>query len=95
MNTDKVTNHTSAWIFQCWLSFALALSSMGIGIVFLPVNAWVKSYLAMGYLFSISATISLAKTTRDLHESKRIISRLDEAKLEKLLAEHHPLNDRP
>lgn len=33
--------------------------------------------------------ISLTKTQRDLHERKKIVSRVDEAKVEKLLSEHN------
>ncbi len=89
---DAPATHTNAWIFQTWLAFILSLSAMGIGIYLLPLNGWMKSYLGMGFVFSISSTISLAKTTRDLEESKRIFNRVDEAKLEKLLAEYDPFN---
>lgn len=83
-------SHTNAWIVQTWLSFVLSVSAMSIGIVYLPVDPWIKGYLAMGTLFSIGSTISLAKTTRDIEESKRFLSRIDEAKLEKFLAENDP-----
>lgn len=84
------TPHTNAWILQTWLSFILSVTAMAIGIFYLPVDAWIKGYLSMGTLFSIGSTISLAKTTRDIEESKRFLSRIDEAKLEKFLAEHDP-----
>jgi hypothetical protein len=32
-----------------------------------------------------------SKTVRDQHEAKQVTARIDEAKVEKLLAEHHPL----
>ena len=82
--------HTNAWILQTWLAFALSIGATAVGIYLLPVNGWVKSYLGIGYVFSVSSTISLSKTTRDIEESKRIVSRVDEAKLEKLLAEYDP-----
>lgn len=82
--------HTSAWVLQTWLSFILSISAMTIGILYLPVNLWIKGYLGMGMLFSVGSTISLSKTVRDVEESKRVISRIDEAKLERLLAEHDP-----
>lgn len=83
-------NHTSAWIAQTWISFLLSVSATAMGIYFLPIDAWTKGYLGMGFVFSISSTISMSKTTRDIEESKRIVSRVDEAKLEKLLAEYDP-----
>lgn len=86
------TVHTSAWIAQTWISFTVSITATAIGIVYMPVNPWMKGYLGMGTLFSIGSTISLSKTIRDVEESKRVLSRLDEAKLEKLLAEHDPYN---
>lgn len=82
--------HTSAWVFQTWAAFVLSLLSMIVGIGYLPVNNWIKGYFGMGLLFTVGSTLSLAKTTRDVFESRRILSRVDEAKLEKLLAEYDP-----
>jgi hypothetical protein len=87
VNRDAPTN---AWVFQVWASFILSVSATTVGILNLPVDSWVKGYMGMGVLFSVGSTLSLAKTTRDIHESKRLISRVDEAKLEKILAEHDP-----
>lgn len=83
-------NHSSAWIFQVWTSFALSTIATTIGILYLPVDSWVKGYLGMGFIFSIGSTASLSKTVRDIHESNKFINRIDEAKLEKLLAEYDP-----
>ncbi|KAM3096323.1 YiaA/YiaB family inner membrane protein [Phormidesmis sp. 146-35] len=81
---------TSAWVVQVWASFVLSVSATTVGILNLPVDNWVKGYMGMGVLFTVGSTFSLSKTTRDIHESKRLISRVDEAKLEKILAEHDP-----
>jgi hypothetical protein len=83
---------TAAWILQVWLSFILATSGTAIGIIYLPVDNWVKSFMGMGLTFSVGSAFTLAKTVRDNHEYERITARLDEAKVEKLLAEHHPLD---
>ena len=83
---------TAAWILQVWASFILATSSTAIGIFYLPVDNWIKGFLGMGLTFSVGSTFTLAKTIRDNHEYQRITARLDEAKVEKLLAEHHPLD---
>ena len=88
--TTNTPTHSSAWIFQAWASFVISISAMTIGIFYIPVNDWIKGYLAMGTLFSIGSTFSLSKTVRDVHESNRIWSRVDEAKLERILAEHDP-----
>ena len=82
--------HSSAWIFQAWASFAISLTATTIGICYLPVDGWVKGYVGIGTIFTVASTFSVAKTTRDMHESKRIVSRVDEAKLERILTEHDP-----
>lgn len=82
--------HSNAWIVQSWAAFVISVSATTAGIFCLPVDGWVKSYVGMGTVFSITSTFSLSKTVRDIHESKRLISRVDEAKLEKILAEHDP-----
>lgn len=87
--------HTNAWIVQTWASFTIAIAATTIGIFYLPINPWMKGYMGMGMLFSIGSTMSLAKTTRDIEESKRLLSRVDEAKLEKLLAEYDPFHSKP
>lgn len=40
----------------------------------------------------VGSTVSLTKTQRDIHESSRIIAKLEEAKVERILAEHNHLN---
>jgi len=60
---------------------------MVIGIVYLPVDRWVRGFLAMGLLFTINACFTLAKTVRDNHEAGKFINRLTGAKAEKLLQE--------
>lgn len=83
--------HSTGWVIQAWASFAISVTAMTLGIVNLPVDSWVKGYMGMGLAFTVGSTLSVAKTTRDMHEAKRLTSRLDEARVEKLLNEHHPL----
>jgi hypothetical protein len=83
--------HSAAWVFQTWISFIISVSAITIGVIYLPVNGWVKGYLGIGFAFSIASTISLSKTLRDIDESKRLTARVDGARVEKLLSEHHPL----
>jgi hypothetical protein len=84
-------SHSHAWVVQTWISFAISTSALAIGILYLPVDGWIKGYLGMGMAFSLGSTISLTKTVRDEHESKKLLAKVDEARVEKLLAEHHPL----
>ncbi|UBF23677.1 hypothetical protein K9N68_18060 [Kovacikia minuta CCNUW1] len=83
-------SHSASWIFQTWASFAISITATAMGILYLPVDSWIKGYLGMGLMFSIGSTISLSKTVRDMHESSKFLNRIDEAKLEKLLAEYDP-----
>ncbi|MFQ4135972.1 YiaA/YiaB family inner membrane protein [Nodosilinea sp. PGN35] len=85
------SSHSPAWIAQTWLAFGLSVGSLALGIFCLPVDAWVKGYMGMGTMFALGSTASLSKTVRDLHEAKQVTARIDEAKVEKLLADHHPL----
>lgn len=82
---------TTAWIFQVWASFIIAVSATTVGILYLPVSPWIKGYMGMGLLFSVGSTFTLAKTTRDNYEATKITARIDEARVEKILSEHHPL----
>ncbi|AFY75265.1 hypothetical protein Syn7502_03414 [Synechococcus sp. PCC 7502] len=82
---------TTAWIAQVWVSFLLATSATTVGIIYFPVDIWVKSYMGISFAFSISSTFTLAKTIRDNQEANRLTARIDEARVEKILADHHPL----
>jgi len=83
--------HSAAWVAQVWLSFLIALFAMGVGILFMPVDLWVRGYLVMGTFFLVGSTISLTKTLRDNHEAGRVSQVIRDARLEKILAEQDPL----
>jgi len=80
--------HSPAWIAQVWISFAASVGATAIGILLLPVDHWTKGFMAMGLLFSVGSTLNLAKTSRDMFEAEKLHSRVDEARMEKLLVEH-------
>lgn len=88
---EKNNSHSAGWVIQTWLSFALAVGVTSIGIWHLPVDIWVKAFMAMGLLFSVGSTFSLAKTVRDQHESDSLRKRIDEARVNRIIAEHDPL----
>src|SRR5262249_16331775 len=89
--TDVTPAHSPAWVIQAWLSFAIAVGATSLGIYSLPVDGWVRGFMAMGLLFTVGASLTLAKTVRDLHESTRLSARIDDARFSKLIAEHDPL----
>jgi len=84
-------SHSGAWIAQSWISFVASAGVTSIGIYLLPVDGWMRGFLAMGLLFTIGSCTSLAKTLRDQHEGQQLLARVDEARVAKLVAEHHPL----
>lgn len=86
----RPANHSPAWVLQTQIAFATSLLSLGIGIAYLPVGPWPRAFLALASLFTVSSSLSLAKTLRDQHESRNVVARVDEAKLERLLTEHDP-----
>jgi hypothetical protein len=79
---------SNAWIFQTWAAFILSVGMTTTGILNLPVDIWVKGFMGMGLGFSIGSTFSLAKTQRDLHESTKLTSKIEEAKVEQILSQH-------
>jgi hypothetical protein len=86
----NVLSHSEAWIFQVKAAFAVSVVSMGVAIAYLPVDPWIRAFFALGTLFTITSSISLSKTLRDVHESNRIVNKVGEAKLERLLVDHDP-----
>ncbi|MDJ0533583.1 MAG: YiaA/YiaB family inner membrane protein [Xenococcaceae cyanobacterium MO_207.B15] len=81
-------DHSAAWVFQTWISFFVSITATAIGIIYLPVDAWTKGFMGMGLAFSIGSTISLTKTQRDIYESTKLSSKIEEARVEKILTEH-------
>ena len=84
-------DHSSAWIAQTWISFVISISATALGIVYLPVDGWTKGFMGMGLTFTVGSTISLTKTQRDIHEGKKLTSKIEEARVERILTEHNNL----
>jgi hypothetical protein len=90
MATPVQRKPTAAFMIQAALSFGISVVAMLVGIAYLPVTAWMRGFLALGLLYVVTSSLTLAKTIRDQHETSDIVSRVDQARLEKLLAEHDP-----
>lgn len=88
---ESVPVHSAGWVAQTWIAFVAAVGVTMMGIWFLPVDGWVKAFMGMGLLFTVGSTFSLAKTVRDQHESESLRKRLDEARVNRMFAEHDPL----
>jgi hypothetical protein len=81
---------TTAFYVQAILSFAISLTAMVIALVYLPAAGWVRAFLGLGLLYLVTSTITLCKVVRDRQEATEVSSRVDQARLDKLLAEHDP-----
>ncbi|MFB8772634.1 YiaA/YiaB family inner membrane protein [Streptomyces broussonetiae] len=81
---------TAAFHGQAVASFGLALLATAIGIYNLKADAWVRGFLGIAVLYLVTSAFTLAKVVRDRQEAGQIVSRVDQARLEKLLAEHDP-----
>ncbi|MFD4373033.1 YiaA/YiaB family inner membrane protein [Streptomyces sp. NPDC058486] len=86
--------NTNAYHAQAVISFAVAGAAVTIGIYQLEASAWVRAFLAVSVLYLTTSAFTLAKVVRDRQESDRIVSRVDQARLEKLLAEHDPFQQK-
>jgi hypothetical protein len=90
MTSSTAPKTSPAFCAQAAISFGIALFAVVAGTFYLPVGGWVRAFLALGTLFLVSSSFTLAKCVRDQQESGAVLSRLDEARLEKLLAEYDP-----
>ncbi|WP_433371972.1 YiaA/YiaB family inner membrane protein [Streptosporangium sp. CA-115845] len=84
---------TPAFYLQAVISFGLSVTAMVIGIAYLPVTTWVRSFIGIGLLYVVTSTFTLAKCVRDRNEEAAVVSRVDQARLDKLLAEHDPFRN--
>jgi hypothetical protein len=84
------TKTTTAFYAQSAAAFAISLMAILIAIYYLPYEPWPKAFLALGTLFLVTSSFSLAKCVRDAQENQYVVSRLDQARVDRLLAEHDP-----
>ena len=87
MSTPLRPRTTTAFYAQTVISFAVSLGATLIGIAYLAQTRWVRAFLALGMLYSITSAFTLAKCIRDRQEEGAIVSRVDQARLDKLLSE--------
>lgn len=90
MTTTSQQKPSAAFFIQSVISFSVALIALIIGLINLQVDVWVRGFLAVGVLYLVTSTFTLAKVIRDQQEASTALSRIDQARLEKMLAEHDP-----
>lgn len=86
---------TAAFYSQAVASFAVSLGATVIGIGYLHDSRWVRAFLALGLLYTVTSAFTLAKVIRDRHEEHDVVSRVDQARVDKLLAEQDLLHVSP
>jgi hypothetical protein len=84
-NNHLAQKNTPAWRFQTIIAFLLSFVLTVGGILYMPTDLWVRGFLLMGLVFTVSSSFTLAKTLRDDHEAERLINRIHSAKTEKIL----------
>ncbi len=87
---NGMSKTTAAFFVQAAVAFALSFLAALAGIYFLPLDPWQRLFLGITVLFLVSSAFTLAKVIRDHQEAATVRVRIDEAHLEKLLAESNP-----
>jgi hypothetical protein len=88
MNSQaQASQHSGAWITFTYASFFASVGMVAAGILFAPIEIWVKAYFAMGAALMIQSCITMTKTLRDVHESSKLVNRIEDARAERLLME--------
>ena len=86
-NNTPSPKTTTAFYAQSAVAFGLALFTMLIAIWYLPYDPWPKAFLALGTLFLVTSSFSLAKCVRDAQETHNVVSRLDQARVDKIISD--------
>jgi hypothetical protein len=77
--------HSQAWVGFTYASFLASLALIGGGILFMPLDVWIKGYFLMAVAMLVQSSITVTKTVRDVHEGTRLHNKLEDAKTERLL----------
>lgn len=83
MDMNLPSKNTTAFFAQAAISFGVAAVAVGIGISYLPVDRWIRGFLAIGALFLVSSSFTLAKCVRDHQDSAQ-------SQLQRLLEHDRP-----
>jgi hypothetical protein len=93
MSTPTPSKNTNAFFLQAGISFAVALLTMIFAVIYLPVDPWIRAFLGLGVMYLTTSTFTLAKCVRDAQETSGLTSRLDQARMDRILAEHDPFRE--
>jgi hypothetical protein len=82
--------NSTAFYAQAAITFGISLFTMLIAIYYLDSDPWPKAFLALATLFLTTSAFTLAKCVRDAQETQYVVSRIDQARVDRILAEHDP-----
>jgi hypothetical protein len=89
-NPAPTSKNTTAFYAQSAIAFGIALFTMLIAIYYMPGDPWPKAFLGLGTVFLTTSAFSLAKCVRDAQENQHVVARLDQARVDRILADHDP-----
>jgi len=92
MSTPLRPRTTTAFYVQAAISFGVSTTVTLVGIAYLNESRWIRAFLALGLLYIVTSAFTLAKCIRDRQEETEIVSRVDQARLDKLLSEQDLLH---
>ncbi|SFC98681.1 YiaA/YiaB family inner membrane protein [Streptomyces aidingensis] len=81
---------TTAYYVQAVLSFAVALTAVTVAVARMPLGTWERAFLGLGLVYVVTSAFTLAKVVRDRQEIQEMTTRVDQARLDKLINEHDP-----
>lgn len=84
MSTQPI-KHSSAFVTFSYASFAISALMIGAGVFFMPIDGWMKGFLAMGVVMLVQSCIIITKTVRDNQEAEKFLNRIEDARTERLL----------
>lgn len=92
-DTNTPRSNTNGFFVQAVIAFAVSLIGLAWSVLFLPLDPWARAFLGMTALFLVSSTITLSKVVRDNQEVRAVHHRIDQARIERMLAEHDPFRN--
>ena len=84
MNNQPL-QHSAAWVAFTYATFLLSLAMIGVGVLFMPIDVWMKGFLCMAVILLVQSCITMTKTIRDNEETGKLVNRIEDAKTERLL----------
>lgn len=90
MDTPMQTPTTAAFSVQAAISFAVSILAVTLGIIYLPIGGWPRAFLGLGVLYAVTSTFTLAKVVRDRQEVSSVVSKVEQARIDRILTENDP-----